>query len=132
MPDAMYADVARRTGAVPTPDPRRTHIVAEYFAAARVDLSATEVLAVARAWQPDLVVGEWCDFAGPLVARALDVPASRLQSTDGGRLMYSHFALLERQIARPTFRASGPLADELITPRQRALDRRHRRRTRPN
>jgi hypothetical protein len=44
--------------------------------------------------------------------------------------MYSHYALLERQSARPTVPESGPLADELITPRQRALDRRHRRRGR--
>jgi hypothetical protein len=46
--------------------------------------------------------------------------------------MYSHYALLERQLTRPSVPESGPLADELITPRQRALDRRHRRRSRPN
>jgi hypothetical protein len=44
--------------------------------------------------------------------------------------MYSHYALLERQAAGQTVPESGPLADELTTPRQRALDRRHRRRSR--
>jgi hypothetical protein len=52
------------------------------------------------------------------------------ESTCRGRLMYSHYALLERQSAGQTVPESGPLADELITPRQRALDRRHRRRSR--
>ena len=66
MPAAMFAEVARRTRTVPTANPRRPHVVAEYFAATRVDLTATEALEVAQAWQPDLIVGEWCDFVAPI------------------------------------------------------------------
>ena len=72
--DAMMAEVARRTGggdpgAEPTPA-----LAAELFAGVRVDLTADEAIAAGRDWAPDLVVAEWVDFVGPLVAAALGIP----------------------------------------------------------
>ena len=76
MPEAVFAEVGRRTGnpdaaANPTPE-----AVAEFFAGARVDLSIDEALASARTWKPDLLLAEATDFVGPLVAAALDLPWS--------------------------------------------------------
>lgn len=77
MPDVLLAEVARRTGvhlpAGPTPE-----AVAEFFAGARVDLSADGALEEARRWEPDLIVNETTDFVGPLVATALGVPLATL------------------------------------------------------
>jgi hypothetical protein len=39
-----------------------------------VDLTAEEAVVAGRDWAPDLVVAEWVDFVGPLVAAMLDVP----------------------------------------------------------
>ncbi|MDX3656628.1 glycosyltransferase [Streptomyces sp. ID05-26A] len=77
LPDVLFAEVARRTGAdpasAPTPDS-----VAEFFAGTRVDLTADEALAAAKNFEPDLVVAELCDFVGPLVAAATDTPVATL------------------------------------------------------
>jgi UDP:flavonoid glycosyltransferase YjiC (YdhE family) len=77
MLDALFAEATRRVGGDPTTDPRPA-VVAELFAATRVDLTIEEAMAAADRWRPDLVVSEWCDFVGPIVARALVVPATRL------------------------------------------------------
>jgi UDP:flavonoid glycosyltransferase YjiC (YdhE family) len=74
MPDVLFAEVGRRTGvadAAGEPDPQA---VAEFFAGARVDLTADEALTAARDWAPDLMVCEATDFVGPLVAADLGVP----------------------------------------------------------
>ncbi|WP_191301486.1 glycosyltransferase [Lentzea cavernae] len=77
LPDVLFAEVARRTGAdpahAPTPDS-----VAEFFAGTRIDLTADEALAVAADFRPDLVVAEACDFVGPLVAAAMGAPVATL------------------------------------------------------
>src|SRR5271165_1104684 len=57
-------------GADPTTDPR-PEVVAEFFAGTRVDLTFEQALAAAKAWQPDLIVFECCDFVGPLVTAVL-------------------------------------------------------------
>lgn len=73
MPDALFAEVARRTGAdaLTGQDPAA---VAEFFAGARVDLTADEALERAAEWKPDVVVAEAGDFVGPLVAASLGIP----------------------------------------------------------
>jgi len=74
--DVVLAETGRRTGTDPTqPVPER---VAELFARVRIDLGADEALPLVRKWQPDLVVSEWVDFVGQLVASALDIPLARL------------------------------------------------------
>jgi L-noviosyl transferase len=55
-------------------------LVAEFFAGVRVDLLADEALARAGAWAPDVVVCEYYDLVGPLVARALGVPCAVVAS----------------------------------------------------
>jgi UDP:flavonoid glycosyltransferase YjiC (YdhE family) len=69
----LIAEVARRHGAQgifrPTPEG-----FGEMFGGARLDLSANDALAAAEAWGPDLVVHEFTDAVGPLVATALGVP----------------------------------------------------------
>ena len=42
----------------------------EAFTTARIDLSVDDALAVARDWEPDLVVHDVMDFVGPFVAIA--------------------------------------------------------------
>ncbi|BDZ51374.1 glycosyl transferase [Frondihabitans sucicola] len=73
MPDVVFAEVSRRTGkdALAGEDPSA---VAEFFAGIRVDLTVDEALAAARAWRPDVIVADACDFVGPLVAASLGVP----------------------------------------------------------
>lgn len=77
MPDVLFAEVARRTGAdpasAPTPDS-----VAEFFAGTRIDLSADEALEAVKDFQADLVVADLCDFVGPLAAAAMDTPVATL------------------------------------------------------
>ena len=74
--DVVLAETGRRTGSDPTqPVPDR---VAELFGRVRIDLGADEALVLAQKWQPDLVVSEWVDFVGPLVASAFDIPLARL------------------------------------------------------
>ena len=74
--DVVLAEAGRRTGSDPTQPVPET--VAEVFARVRIDLGADEGCQVARKWRPDLVVSEWVDFVGPLVASALDIPLARL------------------------------------------------------
>ncbi|WP_030900050.1 glycosyltransferase [Streptomyces sp. NRRL F-5126] len=75
--DVLFAETARRTGADAATDPT-PETVAEFFAGTRVDLTADEALAAARAFRPDLVVAEACDAVGPLAAAALGVPYATL------------------------------------------------------
>ncbi|SEG92049.1 UDP:flavonoid glycosyltransferase YjiC, YdhE family [Actinacidiphila yanglinensis] len=72
----LLAEAARRTGGVATePTPAAA---AEFFAGARIDLTAEEALAAARDFGPDLVVAEATDYVGPLVAAVLGVPFAKL------------------------------------------------------
>lgn len=71
--DVLFAESGRRTGVDAAADPT-PEAVAEFFAGTRIDLTADDALAAARAWAPDLIVAEAMDFVGPLVAAALDVP----------------------------------------------------------
>lgn len=77
MPEVLLAEVARRSGADPANDPTPEG-VAEFFAGVRLDLGADEAITAAREFKPDLIVNEMCDFIGPLVAAALDVPVATL------------------------------------------------------
>lgn len=71
--DVLFAESGRRTGVDAAADPR-PEAVADFFAGTRVDLTADDAVAAARAFAPDLIVAEALDFVGPLVAAALDVP----------------------------------------------------------
>ncbi|WP_121702489.1 nucleotide disphospho-sugar-binding domain-containing protein [Streptomyces sp. E5N298] len=73
--DEVSAEVSRRAGTDILFLPARD-LVTEYFAGARIDLLADEAADRAGAWAPDLVVSEYCDLIGPLVAQALDVPCA--------------------------------------------------------
>ncbi|MER8070150.1 glycosyltransferase [Streptomyces sp. NPDC094034] len=73
--DVLMAEAARRTGADPKGEPT-PDVVAEFFAGARVDLTADEALVAARDWRPELIVSEPCDFVGPLAAADLEVPVA--------------------------------------------------------
>ena len=79
--DVLLTEVKRRCGGDPSdgtdsePDPER---VAEFFAGTRVDLTFDQALPAAKVWQPDLIVYEYCDFVGPLVATVLQCPATKL------------------------------------------------------
>jgi UDP:flavonoid glycosyltransferase YjiC (YdhE family) len=77
MPEALFAEITRRTGADPAHDPR-PDTVAEFFAGTRVDLSVDEALEAVKGFTPDLVVVEACDFVGPMVAAASNVPVATL------------------------------------------------------
>ncbi|KJK45601.1 glycosyltransferase [Lentzea aerocolonigenes] len=77
LPDVLFAEVARRTGGDPASAPSPDS-VAEFFAGARVDLTADQAFAVTEGWRPDLVVSEACDFVGPLVAARTDTPVATL------------------------------------------------------
>jgi UDP:flavonoid glycosyltransferase YjiC (YdhE family) len=73
---AAMADMARATGASPLTDPRPP-VIADYFAARRVDAALGDAGAAARRWRPDVVVSESMDQVGPLVASLIDVPFVR-------------------------------------------------------
>ncbi|MFG2476254.1 glycosyltransferase [Streptomyces fagopyri] len=73
----VTGEVARRTGA-DILFSATSHLVGEYFAGVRVDLSLDEALAGARYWEPDLIVHEHLDFVGPLVAAVLKLPSAVL------------------------------------------------------
>ena len=75
--DALLAERKARTGTGPAGRPT-PESVAELFAGVRIDLTADEALAAAREFQPDLVVREICDYVGPIVAAARDVPMGTL------------------------------------------------------
>jgi UDP:flavonoid glycosyltransferase YjiC (YdhE family) len=77
MADALIAEVIARTGTDAAHNPT-SEAVAEFFAGARVDLTADEALAAARAFRPDLVIRELCDYIGPLIAAAQDAPLATL------------------------------------------------------
>lgn len=77
LPDALFAEVARRTGADPASAPTPGS-VAEFFAGTRIDLTAEEALAVTEDFSPELVVAELCDYVGPLVAAKTDTPVATL------------------------------------------------------
>lgn len=77
MPDALFAEVARRTGADPAGAPTPEG-VAEFFAGTRIDLTADEAFAAVEGFEADLVVTELCDYVGPLVAASRDVPVATL------------------------------------------------------
>jgi UDP:flavonoid glycosyltransferase YjiC (YdhE family) len=75
--EVLLTEVRRRCGMDQDID-SRPEFVAEFFAGARVDLTFEESLAAAKVWQPDLIVHEYCDFVGPLVAAALRCPVTKL------------------------------------------------------
>jgi L-noviosyl transferase len=72
--EAVLAEVARRSHSNAPVHPS-AEFVGQFFAGARVDLCLDEALAGARAWEPDMIVSEHCDFVGPLVAAVLKVPS---------------------------------------------------------
>jgi UDP:flavonoid glycosyltransferase YjiC (YdhE family) len=72
MPDVLIEEVHRRIGLDAPTNPTAESVVA-FFVDTRLDLGADEAVTGARAWQPDLVVAEVCDYVGPLVAAELGV-----------------------------------------------------------
>ncbi|MFG1925925.1 glycosyltransferase [Cryptosporangium sp. NPDC048952] len=76
-PEEILLEVTRRTGedAANNPTPAS---VAEFFGAARPDLTADEAIAAGREFGAELLVHEATDFVGPLVAAALGIPSVAL------------------------------------------------------
>ncbi|MEV7323862.1 glycosyltransferase [Streptomyces sp. NPDC093970] len=96
---------------------------AEFFAGARIDLGAGEALAGARAWAPDLIVSEHCDFVGPLVAAALKVPSAvmAIDPTLEPELLVAlaataHARYLEHGLEAPAHAPSGQWLLDLCPP----------------
>lgn len=77
MMDVLIAEVIERTGVDTARNPT-PGTVAELFGGARVELAADDALDAAEEFRPDLVVREICDYIGPLVAAARDVPMATL------------------------------------------------------
>ena len=77
MVDVLLTEVGRRCGADPS-DGADPECVAEFFAGTRVDFTFDQALPAAKVWRPDLIVYEYCDFVGPLVASVLQCPATKL------------------------------------------------------
>ena len=75
--EMLLTEVRRRCGTDQSID-SRPEFMAEFCAGTRVDLTFEESLAAAKVWQPDLIVHEYCDFVGPLVAAALRCPVAKL------------------------------------------------------
>jgi UDP:flavonoid glycosyltransferase YjiC (YdhE family) len=103
LPDAIFAEVIARTGANPAAAPTPEG-VAEFFAGARVDLTADEALAAARDFRPDLVVREICDYVGPFAAAAQQVPMATLAF---GPALPPPFLSAFDAVAAPRFAARG-------------------------
>jgi UDP:flavonoid glycosyltransferase YjiC (YdhE family) len=101
--DALLAELKVRTGADPAGNPT-PESVAEFFAGVRVDLTADEAVAVASEFRPDLVVRETCDYVGPFVAAAREVPMSTLAF---GPALPSAFLTAFDATAGPRFTARG-------------------------
>jgi UDP:flavonoid glycosyltransferase YjiC (YdhE family) len=80
---SILAELMRRTGVDPMTG-MAPEVETEFFAGTRVDLSADESLAAARAWQPDLIVHDAYDLVAPLVAAALEVPAALFMVSPAG------------------------------------------------
>jgi UDP:flavonoid glycosyltransferase YjiC (YdhE family) len=70
----VVAEVRRRCGVDLLTAPTAEAEI-EAFAGTRVDMSVTDLLAAATQWWPELIVHDPYDYAAPLVAAALDVPA---------------------------------------------------------
>ncbi|MEV5544287.1 nucleotide disphospho-sugar-binding domain-containing protein [Saccharopolyspora shandongensis] len=99
----LMAEVSTRTGvdAAHNPTPEA---VGEFFAGARIDLTADEALAAASDFRPDLVVREVCDYVGPLVAAAHAVPMAGLAF---GPALPTPFVAAFDATAQPRFAARG-------------------------
>jgi UDP:flavonoid glycosyltransferase YjiC (YdhE family) len=80
---SILAELMRRTGVDPMTG-MTLEVETEFFVGTRVDLSADESLATARAWQPDLIVHDAYDFVAPLAAAALEVPAALFMVSPAG------------------------------------------------
>ncbi|NUP49589.1 MAG: glycosyltransferase family 1 protein [Catenulispora sp.] len=103
MPDVLFAEVARRTGADPAGDPTPEG-VAEFFAGVRLDLGGDAAIAAAREFAPDLIVNELVDFTGPLIAAALGTPMATLAF---GPAAPPEFLAAMTALAAPRFTARG-------------------------
>jgi len=66
--DVVAATASRHPEILQLPPERGIESAIPIFADVRVELTAPEALAVARAWRPDLIISEHSDFVGPLVA----------------------------------------------------------------
>ncbi|MEU9382923.1 glycosyltransferase [Streptomyces sp. NPDC048279] len=120
--ETVVAEVTRHLGAdwlrSRSPDG-----AAEFFAGARIDLGADEALAGARAWAPDVIVSEHCDFVGPLVAAALKIPsvAMAIDPTLEPELLTAlaataHRRYLERGLEPPAHAPCGQWLLDLCPP----------------
>lgn len=105
----LLAEAARRTGVDAAAEPTPA-AAAEFFAGARVDLTADAALAAARGFRPDLVVAEATDYVGPLIAAALGAPLARLAF---GPLIPAEFTGAFDAVAEPRYKERGL---ELPTP----------------
>ncbi|MEV5537058.1 nucleotide disphospho-sugar-binding domain-containing protein [Saccharopolyspora shandongensis] len=99
----LMAEVSARTGvdAAHNPTPEA---VGEFFAGARIDLTADGALAAANNFRPDLVVREVCDYVGPLVAAAHAVPMASLAF---GPALPTPFVAAFEATAQPRFAERG-------------------------
>jgi L-noviosyl transferase len=118
--EVMAAEAIRRTGGE---GPGSVTFVGEFFAGARLDLTADEALAGTRAWEPDVIVSEHCDYVGQFVAAALALP-SAVMAIDpalepdalNALATTAHSRYLERGIEGPAHAPSGRWLLDLCPP----------------
>ncbi|MEO6700702.1 MAG: glycosyltransferase [Jatrophihabitantaceae bacterium] len=77
----VIGDLRRRAGQLPPPE-RAAFMFPNMFGAALTPAMTTDLLSLARDWQPDLLVHEQAELASPLVGAVLGVP-SVMQSFGG-------------------------------------------------
>ncbi|MFI0467188.1 glycosyltransferase [Saccharopolyspora sp. 5N102] len=99
----LLAEVSTRTGVDAAHDPT-PEAVGEFFAGARIDLTADDALAAAKDFRPDLVIREICDYVGPLVAAAHAVPIAGLAF---GPALPAPFSAAFDATAQPRFATRG-------------------------
>lgn len=63
------------------PDQFITFVMAEIFAGDVTERALPDLLAIARAWSPDVIVRETCEFAGWLAADILGLPHASVEVT---------------------------------------------------
>jgi len=118
MPEALFAEMARRTGTEPAVDPS-TEGMADFFAGVRLDLGADEAIAAARDLDPDLIVHEAWDAIGPLVASALGIP---LATVALGPVASQEFFGAMAVLAAPRYAQRGLVAPASVLPGRWLLD----------
>jgi UDP:flavonoid glycosyltransferase YjiC (YdhE family) len=78
--DAIFASMLEMT-----PGERTRRVVHDVFGGIDARAAYPGVLAACRAWQPDVVLSEMCEFAGALVAERVGIPSATVGISNAGK-----------------------------------------------